>query len=98
MNLNFVNNAANQFGQNPIRWRVKTVLFSFIKSVFRQFQEDVMDQVAPILWESAQKKAFTRKNIDAKIAAVESPWILTNQGPFSYILIFKDFFYQKWNP
>ena len=98
MNLSFVNNVVSQFGQNPIRWRVKTVLFFFIKSVFRQFQEDVMDQVAPILWEYVQKKAFTRKNIDAKIADVESPWILTNQGPFSYILIFKDFLYQKWNP
>ena len=42
-----------------------------------------MDQVVHILWESAQKKVFTRKNIAAKIAAVELPWILTNQGSFS---------------
>ena len=83
MSHSFVNNVVNQFGRNPIRSRVKIVLFSFTKSAYSQFQEGVMDQVVHILWKYVQKKGFTCKNIVAKIVAVELHWILTNQEAFS---------------
>ena len=44
-----MNNVVNQFGRNPIRSRVKIVLFSFTKNAYSQFQEGVMDQVVLIL-------------------------------------------------
>lgn len=82
MSLSFVNNAANRFGQNQIQSRVKIVLFSFIKNAFPPFREDAMGLVVLILWKFAQKKDFMHKNIDAKIAVVESLWIPTNQEAF----------------
>ena len=82
MSLNFVNNVANRFGQNQIQSRVRIVLFFSIKNAFPQYREGAMGPVVLILWKSAQKKVFTRKNIDAKIAAVESLWIPTNQEAF----------------
>ena len=72
MSLSFVNNAANRFGQNQIQSRVKIVLFSFIKNAFPPFREDAMGLAVLILWKFAQKKDFMHKNIDAKIAVVES--------------------------